>query len=291
MVDINYLKDFLSIAGEPGSDDSVREALGEVEAILCDTDLAGKRLEYLLSLKKSAYESGDKRGDKPIRLIPNPLSEEDTKILIEKGIGEACKSGSIEPGKIFRLMHSIDGLTLLNERLAEIPFEKYAPCWQNAVLTAAKAGAADLDKVFEAVGRDRTRTDSGKASWILYVDDIEAEADAVTEIFKSRFGDRFRVRGFTSPGAALDFVRHRIESGHEFALVVTDMYMPEEFHGDRLATELHLIDPSIPVLGYSGHNNYQDPEQAKRAGLVDLLSKQTTETSFLLDTVATLVKR
>ena len=69
------------------------------------------------------------------------------------------------------------------------------------------------------------------------------------------------------------------------------MYMPQEYHGDELTRKLHLVDPSIPVLGYSGHNQFQDPEQAKKAGLVDLLSKQATETHVLLDTVDSILYR
>ncbi|MEP0815290.1 MAG: SDR family oxidoreductase [bacterium] len=134
---------------------------------------------------------------------------------------------------------------------------------------------------------------TGSRAWIIFVDDVEAEAVAISDLIERRFGANFRVRAFTTPAEALNFVRERAERREEVALVVTDMYMPvsigsngDVLHGDELAAMLHKqLDRSLPVLGYSGHSDYQNPEAAKAAGLVDLLPKDATHSDDLLNRI------
>ncbi len=228
----------------------------------------------------------------PMRLEPNPLTRDEIGICMEHGLVSACRKGLLDAGKLFKLAHSIEGLTEFAYALAETSPERMASCWTSALDTPFDILGMNFEDAWECAEKETAnRTDVKKKSYILYIDDVPAEADAVTEIFKSRFRDRYRVRGFTSPSEALDFIESKKLAGQNVAVVVTDMYMPQEFHGDELAQRLLLIDPYIPVLGYSGHNRFQDPEPAKKAGLVDLLSKQSTDTNVLLDTVDSLLCR
>jgi CheY-like chemotaxis protein len=292
---IDVFKDYLSFA-EPGPENgTVVEALEELEKLLASSEHSRARLGFLETLRSRAVSASDDPEKNAVRVFPNPLTPPEMRNVVEKGIVEAYREGLVKADKLFRLAHSPDGIKEFTIALAGSPAGSTASCWEGALtvpfpvpgpISLPRPGAnVDSALPIEVV------VEKPRVTYIIYIDDVEDEARAVTDVFRSRFEGKYRVRGFTSPSHALAFIKAKEDAGHLVAAVVTDMYMPQEFHGDEFARKLHLVDPAIPVLGYSGHNRFQDPEEAKRAGLIDLLPKQSTETTILLDTVASIVSR
>jgi CheY-like chemotaxis protein len=282
MNNIDAFKDYLVYIEGDSTETDIVAAVHELERLLGDTKATRLRLAYLRSLQgmSSKFNKSGGSNDEGPRLIPNPLDDSELRTILELGIVQAHSRGLVKTDKLFLLAHSLEGLETFAMALALADPSVTASCF-----TQSAAEPVPFDQAgIQSTGKPRI-------SYLLYVDDVKAEAEAVTEIMRSKFESGYRVRGFTSPGAALEYVKDRKSHGFEVAAVVTDMYMPEEFHGDELAQRLHLVDPAIPVLGYSGHNAYQDPEQAKKSGLVDLLPKQSTDTLVLVEKVASILKK
>jgi len=292
-IKIDIWEDFLIFTESEFDEDTISNALKRLENLLADCQASRARLGFLETLQMRAKQPDEKNERRTFRLLPNPLSIEETELCVKKGIVDSYKESLIEPDRLFKLAHSAEGIKQFTFALASSSPESTAPCWQEAFtvpftvpdpipLPNAEPGEKTNDSIEVIIEKPAI-------TYIIYIDDIEDETRAITEVFKSRFEGAYRVRGFTSPGKALEFVREKEDAGHKIAAIVTDMYMPQEYHGDEFARRLHLVDPAIPVLGYSGHNQFQDPLEARKAGLVDLLPKQSTETSFLLDKVASLI--
>lgn len=280
---IDAFKDYLIFIEGESSESDINSAVHDLECLLGNAKTIRLRLAYLRSLHglSSQFDRIGEYGGEGARLIPNPLDDFELKAILELGLVQAHTRGLIKSEKLFLLAHSLEGLETFTMLLALIDPSATASCFNEA----ANEHLVPFDQ-------ERKKSASApRLSYLLYVDDVKAEAEAVTEIMRSRFESGYRVRGFTSPGAALDYVKERKSHGFEVAAVVTDMYMPQEFHGDELAQRLHLVDPAIPVLGYSGHNSFQDPEQAIKSGLVDLLPKQSTDTLVLVEKVASILRK
>jgi CheY-like chemotaxis protein len=286
MVEVDIFRDYLSLIDSDPADTELLDALEEIEVLLGNPDNSRNRVMYLDSLRRLLEDGGGEPPHREIHVISNPLSSEEIADCIKLGIVQAFSQGLVEPRKLLGLAHSVEGIEELTFSLLEIPSHLQAACWTRHVGIAMQVHRINILDNWEKANLEVSDT-SRKAviQYIIYVDDVAAEAEAITEMIKSRFSGNYRIRGFTSPTEALEFVIKKKDAGQNFAAVVTDMYMPREFHGDELARKIHLVDPVIPVLGYSGHNHYQDPESAKGAGLIDLLSKQGTDTESFLKKV------
>jgi CheY-like chemotaxis protein len=280
---IDAFKDYLIFIEGESADSDINSAVNDLECLLGNAKAVRLRLAYLRSLLGMSGEfdkSGDSSGE-GVRLIPNPLDDLELKAILDLGLVQAHSRGLVKTEKLFQLAHSLEGLESFAMALA----------LTDPSVNASYFNESANEQLVPFDHEGSKTASSPRISYLLYVDDVKAEAEAVTEIMRSKFESGYRVRGFTSPGAALEYVKDRKSRGFEVAAVVTDMYMPEEFHGDELAQRLHLVDPAIPVLGYSGHNQFQDPEQAKKSGLVDLLPKQSTDSLVLVEMVESILRK
>jgi PAS domain S-box-containing protein len=101
---------------------------------------------------------------------------------------------------------------------------------------------------------------------ILFIDDEPALVELAQILFESL---GYHVTATTSSNEALDLFRN---DPARFALVVTDMMMPEMM-GDKLAAEMMEIRPNIPVILYTGYSEHISEEKAKSMGIRELILK------------------
>ncbi|MGK7346598.1 MAG: hybrid sensor histidine kinase/response regulator [Candidatus Nitrospinota bacterium M3_3B_026] len=116
---------------------------------------------------------------------------------------------------------------------------------------------------------EREDSDPGGAGRILLVDDEESIARMNRKILEA---NGYEVTPMTSPAVALETFRENPES---FDLVITDQTMPG-MTGDKLASEIIQIKPSIPVILTTGFSRRITPEKAHAAGICKLLMKPYT---------------
>jgi PAS domain S-box-containing protein len=95
---------------------------------------------------------------------------------------------------------------------------------------------------------------------ILFIDDEQSLANLATKMLSSR---GYRVDARTSSIEALELFR---KDPGRFDLVITDMTMPG-MTGDRLAQELLIIRPGIPVILCTGYNEHITEERTREIGI------------------------
>ncbi len=108
-----------------------------------------------------------------------------------------------------------------------------------------------------AINNKTPRTGNEK---ILVVDDEELIVSMTTQMLR-RLG--YSVHGTTNPQQALQLLQ--IESNH-FDLVISDMTMPE-MTGISFAEKLQTINPDIPVIICTGHDQHRNTTNAVAAFL------------------------
>ncbi len=101
---------------------------------------------------------------------------------------------------------------------------------------------------------------------ILFVDDEPTIAEMGKQML-SRLG--YDVQAMTDPTAALALVRNNPEA---FDLLITDMTMPG-LTGERLAWEVHLLCPDIPVILCTGFSHKMSKARARKSGFSKFLMK------------------
>jgi len=87
---------------------------------------------------------------------------------------------------------------------------------------------------------------SFRQSLIVYVDDEEDNLF----VFNRKFGKTLRLKLFTDPLEALEFIRN----DSEVALVITDEVMPN-LNGNALCTEVHKAKPFLKFILITGNPN------------------------------------
>ena len=107
---------------------------------------------------------------------------------------------------------------------------------------------------------------AGGTERILLVDD-EAPVALLEKQILSRLG--YRVTTYTSSLEALAAFR---SSPQDFDLVITDLTMPN-LTGDRLAGEVMLARPELPVIVCTGYSNKISEEKTLQLGIRALLMK------------------
>ena len=106
----------------------------------------------------------------------------------------------------------------------------------------------------------------GQGQAILLVDDEDALVRLGEEMI-AELG--YEPVGFTSSRAALQGVRAEPQ---RFSAVLSDESMPE-MTGFELALEIRKVRPDIPIVLMSGYATPALAERARRAGVVEVLSK------------------
>lgn len=111
---------------------------------------------------------------------------------------------------------------------------------------------------------------------ILYVDDDEPLTDIVGRLL-TRQGHR--VAGHTDvPRAIADFKSR----AHEFALVVTDLNLPNA-SGLDVARQVRAVRPDMPVVLVSGFFRPEEVDAARAAGISETLVKASSAHEFAAD--------
>ncbi|HEY2775242.1 MAG TPA: response regulator [Candidatus Binatia bacterium] len=118
---------------------------------------------------------------------------------------------------------------------------------------------------------------------VLYLDDEEALVHLAERMFPEL---GLRVTGFSRPEDAIEAVRAD-PTGYD--LVVTDYNMPR-ISGLRVAREMSMLSPGLPVLLMSGTISAELREEAERAGVHHLVRKPDT-IDQLCETVADVLKQ
>jgi PAS domain S-box-containing protein len=101
---------------------------------------------------------------------------------------------------------------------------------------------------------------------ILFVDDEPAIVEISRDGLK-RFG--YQVAAFSNPLEALEYFRLHKD---EFDVVVTDLTMPK-ITGIELASRIHELQPSLPILLCSGFSTSAQETQGKLVGVQEFLAK------------------
>jgi CheY-like chemotaxis protein len=110
---------------------------------------------------------------------------------------------------------------------------------------------------------------------ILLVDDDKILADIGQQMLE-RLG--YRVTTRTSSVEALELFKAKSD---QFDLVITDLTMPN-MNGDKLATELITLKPTIPIIICTGFSRMMSENRVKRLGVKGLLLKPTAKTDMAL---------
>lgn len=106
----------------------------------------------------------------------------------------------------------------------------------------------------------------GRGERILYIDDDEMVARAVTQLL-THIG--YRVEHRALPGKALELFK---AAPQDFDLVITDLAMPE-MPGTDLAAEVARVRPGLPVLLITGYLDRAQDEAVRLAGVRAVLRK------------------
>jgi two-component system cell cycle sensor histidine kinase/response regulator CckA len=123
-------------------------------------------------------------------------------------------------------------------------FEVFIPCIEAEVLE-------EIEKPEELPTGDEC---------ILFVDDEKGVVKAYTRGLKNLGYD---VVSFTDPLEALEAFQKNPE---RFDLVITDMTMPK-LRGDKLAKEVMMIRPEVPVILCTGYSKRISEHEAKEMGI------------------------
>ena len=108
---------------------------------------------------------------------------------------------------------------------------------------------------------------NGSNSRILFVDDEVSSTRMMTAMLK-KFG--FEIQTSNSPIDAIALLK--LDPG-KFDLVITDLTMPE-MTGTDLATELHRINPRIPIILMTGYEkDLGDTKTLRNSGISKILKK------------------
>jgi DNA-binding NtrC family response regulator len=112
---------------------------------------------------------------------------------------------------------------------------------------------------------------------VLLVDDEELVLRASGRMLSKK---GLLVTSFSSPRAAVELFS---KDPTAFDAALVDLAMPE-MSGVELATQLTLLRPGFPVLLASGNASALGPEQARRAGIREIVGKPY-DAKTLLDAV------
>jgi PAS domain S-box-containing protein len=127
----------------------------------------------------------------------------------------------------------------------------FLPVFQGEAIESASSAPGEIPR-----GKER----------ILFVDDEESQVRSVEPVLQ-RLG--YRVTVEMDPRKALDRFRSQPEA---FDLVITDQVMPY-LPGNRLAQELLVIRPDIPIILCTGFSDLVDEGKAKAIGIRDFILK------------------
>ncbi|HEY4989320.1 MAG TPA: two-component regulator propeller domain-containing protein [Opitutaceae bacterium] len=116
-----------------------------------------------------------------------------------------------------------------------------------------------------AEGREGQLT-RGRGERILIVDD-EHMLVLLGQTALNALG--YRVETATTPEAALEMIR---ADSHRFSLVILDQAMPG-MSGLALATQMHKVQPTLPIIMMTGNNLALTPEMIAQAGISRVLLK------------------
>ena len=116
---------------------------------------------------------------------------------------------------------------------------------------------------------EATDSPGTRAGHVLYLDDDEPLVLLTTHVLM-RMG--YLATGLTDAESAVAAVR---ADPLQFDLVVTDYRMPA-MSGLDVAREVHRIRPDLPVVLVSGYVTETLRDQARSAGVLQLLSKPST---------------
>ncbi len=180
---------------------------------------------------------------------------------------------------VSRILEDNDGVTIVRSRVGEgTKFDLYFPliAWEvsstverKSVAAAAADEFADGQLAVEAYP-DPTLSSfepgAEPVATVMLIDDEEMVAQVMTSGLQRQ---GFRVITHTDSRKALaDFS----QTPEIFDVVVTDQIMPH-MSGVRLTRKIHEIRPDIPVILFTGFRDSFHEEQAREAGVVEILLK------------------
>jgi len=106
----------------------------------------------------------------------------------------------------------------------------------------------------------------GGSESILFVDD-ETTITTFAKLALEEIG--YSVTALNDPHAALEAFR---QEPKRYDLVITDQSMPN-LTGDRLAVEMHKLNPATPIILATGNSESIDPRALRNFGITDFLFK------------------
>jgi PAS domain S-box-containing protein len=223
---------------------AMRDGGGTLEISLrIDTEFARvhPNMQEQRYLKLSVRDTGSGMSKSVIDRIFEPF-------FTTKGVGEGTGLGlSVVHGIITN--HGGD-ITVESELGKGTTFNVYLPQAKHATSTTP-ANSASL---------------TGGTEHILFVDDEEEITLMVKQMLET-LGYRITIRN-----SSVDALKLFSASPREFDMVICDQTMPY-LAGNELASELLAIRPDIPVLMMTGYSESFSPDDARRLGIRQYLTK------------------
>lgn len=118
----------------------------------------------------------------------------------------------------------------------------------------------------DVTGKEQKGAISDGTASILLVDDEKTTLEVMNMIL-TQLGHR--VQALNTPRQALELFR---KSPQAFDLVITDLTMPE-MTGIRLASEIYLSRPELPVILMTGYEKNMDSKEMEKSNIVRILKK------------------
>ena len=87
---------------------------------------------------------------------------------------------------------------------------------------------------------------------------------------------KITVSDYKNPVEALEYFRRHSD---KFDLIITDMTMPK-MTGDKLAAQVHVIRPDMPIIMCTGFSEIISKEKAQLLGITALLTKPVPVKDF-----------
>ena len=145
--------------------------------------------------------------------------------------------------------------------------------YHGGITVDSKPGKGTVFNVFLPVFEDKPKIETRTTKFvttgkerILFVDDEVEIVESAREILNDL---GYQVESENNPVEALRIFK---EQPDRFSLVITDMTMPR-MTGKRLAMELLRIRPDIPIIMCTGHSELITREQAREAGIKEVIMK------------------
>ena len=290
----DVFKDYLSSINTDS--DRQREALREIQGLLQDSESTNQRIQYLYTLANQSAQMIE--GEPPS--IPDPLTQQQRKILVEKGIIVAWRDGDVTSEQICKLAHSIDGINALTECLVETPADKHASCWEVALAVPFDVGVEGQNvKVNFVIADD---LDYVRATFVRFLDLYKSDISDgyLDDHLGYILGNSYDIDMIEASDGA-DFEEKMTEQINDnlsdYLVCFVDEDMPRMKGTDAILSVSSLIDhhiktpeykqplPRVKFVSYTQKQDLDISEDIALASGADLFFKKTGLDDFYEDIV------